>query len=99
MKKAKLEPILHLNYISVNKFPPIRAVDIYCRAKNKVVSSNQLDSCWNCQYYRGSGQGTMLECEWDDEPPFYGKIRRIQCGDADKEFHRVNELIKAGVLK
>mgnify|MGYP000239434611 CR=1 FL=1 len=87
----KPEQILHINYTSVNKFPPVETVEIYCRKLNKTLPFNKLE-CSECPYYRGSGQGTTVECEWGDEPPIVGKIRHINCGDATKELFRVSQL-------
>lgn len=96
MKKTK--PVLHINYISVNKFPPTRVVDIYCRRERAVISHNKVE-CLGCPYFRGMAQGTAIECEWEDEPPAQGDIRHISCGEATAEFLRVARLKDLKILK
>ncbi|MCM1216810.1 MAG: hypothetical protein NC548_20105 [Lachnospiraceae bacterium] len=87
--------ILHLNSI---KDMTQSGKEIYCRKVNSLKVPTYQD-CMSCPYFHGMGSGTMIECEWEDEPPLMGDIRRVNWDDRKHELLRVSKLIDDKVIK
>lgn len=87
--------ILHLNSI---KDDTATGMEVYCRKTNSVKVPSY-DECMSCPYFHGVGSGTMIECEWVDEPPLMGDIRRVDWVDRNREKLRVSKLIDDKVIK
>jgi hypothetical protein len=84
IERDRYIPVNHLNYFMKN--------GVYCRRMHEIV--NTLDGCRSgCDLLAGSLQGDGVECYWKDvvDSLFY-------VHDPQKEFNRVDSLIKKGVL-
>lgn len=93
----KLELVMHVNQMSLDTYPTDPDGKVYCRKNNRVMLTTMKD-CGNCDYFRGADRGDVVLCEWKDVAAPSG-VLHIKYGQADKEYKRVNKLIKSGVLK
>ena len=72
--------------------PPDRT--IYCRKKHSVIEPTKKE-CENCACLSGLEQGNGIECSWLD---IVGDEHVVQHEDRYKEYERVDNLIKQGIL-
>lgn len=67
---------------------------IYCRKIHSVIEPTKKE-CENCACLSGLEQGNGIECSWLD---VVGEEHVVQHEDRYKEYERVNNLIKQGIL-
>lgn len=63
--------VLHINLLTGS--PKQR---IFCRKKQSLEKVEDL-TCFKCAYYRGTGQGDTIQCEWEDLPRLSGDTTRV----------------------
>ena len=73
--------------------------EVYCKRLHKVTEPMEND-CVNCPYFSGLMQGYGHECVWEDyvESSFDFETA-IKHDNRNKEFLRVDRLIKQGILQ
>ena len=67
---------------------------IYCRKNHRVMEPTKKE-CQNCICLSGFEQGNGIECSWSD---VVGEEHVVQHEDIYKEYERVDNLIKQGIL-
>lgn len=88
----ELVPVLHVNMVTG---PDQR---IFCRKQHALLKIDELP-CRECSYFRGTGQGDTIQCEWDDFPRLSGsRTRIIYPAKQSAEFRAVSAYIDDGML-
>lgn len=89
-----LAPVLHINMIEGDN------PRIFCKKRHALKKLSELECGSACEYFRGTGQGDTIQCEWEDFPRLSGSgTRIIRPADQTREFRAVSAYIDDGLLK
>lgn len=64
-------PVMHVNMLTGS--PNQR---IFCKREHSLEKVDELP-CSGCSYFRGTGQGDVIMCEWPDFPRLSGGHTRV----------------------